>query len=433
MRAPMIIYEHLSVATRVLQFKGTVWQDCQYHLVMVTFVSLAVQEALWAKDIGTMPFTNELLEKPRYDVNIIAWQIFMFPLGFLLGLRSNQAYGRYLDGIENYKNLLNAAADLCRQTAYIKSEAGEYSPVAAGDDPAEGQTSCDDPAKEVFIRHALAFLAAVRQDLRNMRLPSEDEKDMLADLRLHVTSKELQYLYSSGIYDEDVNSPLIIGRWLTMDLARVVDRIEIPTLIAAMEDSIRRMISSYRGIDMLSSHPAPWPYTHLAQIFLIFWVYTLPVCLVPLYGYLTLAIMPVVALTLFGLDAVAREIQDPFGFDENDLNIQGYENMLIDDLDTMLDGPLVLTGIASVTGSSVGDKNSLKAETVVRENLMALSHFPWRAHGEYADSELKKLAQKKNNAKRRVQKMSEISIHEASSSHSNIAAGAAIDVGSRDV
>ena len=40
----------------------------------------------------------------------------MFPLGFLLGLRSNQAYGRYLEGISHYTDLVRSAADLCRQT-----------------------------------------------------------------------------------------------------------------------------------------------------------------------------------------------------------------------------------------------------------------------------------------------------------------------------
>ena len=58
-------------------------------------------------------------------------------------------------------------------------------------------------------------------------------------------------------------------------------------------------------------------YTHLTQIFLTFWVYSLPLCLIPLYSYATVLIMPLVTFVLFGMDAVAREIQDPFGFDEN--------------------------------------------------------------------------------------------------------------------
>jgi predicted membrane chloride channel (bestrophin family) len=37
---------------------------------------------------------------------------------------------------------------------------------------------------------------------------------------------------------------------------------------------------------------------------------------------------------------VAREVQDPFGFDENDLNVQGYEISTIENVSVMINGPL---------------------------------------------------------------------------------------------
>jgi predicted membrane chloride channel (bestrophin family) len=37
---------------------------------------------------------------------------------------------------------------------------------------------------------------------------------------------------------------------------------------------------------------------------------------------------------------VAREVQDPFGFDENDLNVQGYEISTIENVRVMINGPL---------------------------------------------------------------------------------------------
>ena len=55
----------------------------------------------------------------------------------------------------------------------------------------------------------------------------------------------------------------------------------------------------------------------------------------------------------------AREIQDPFGFDENDLNIQGYENVLIDDIDTVVDGRLRLD---NVDGMEAPGNEELTAE-----------------------------------------------------------------------
>ena len=49
-----------------------------------------------------------------------------------------------------------------------------------------------------------------------------------------------------------------------------------------MEGNIGKMVTAYRGITKISTHPIPWPYTHLAQLFLTCWVYSLPICLVPI-------------------------------------------------------------------------------------------------------------------------------------------------------
>lgn len=43
--------------------------------------------------------------------------------------------------------------------------------------------------------------------------------------------------------------------------------------------------AQYFDIEKISDHPVPWPYTHLTQFFLVIWVYTLPICLVPTYGF----------------------------------------------------------------------------------------------------------------------------------------------------
>jgi hypothetical protein len=41
-----------------------------------------------------------------------------------------------------------------------------------GSHPRAGQASCDDPARADIMRHCIAFLAAVRQDLRLERVRS---------------------------------------------------------------------------------------------------------------------------------------------------------------------------------------------------------------------------------------------------------------------
>ena len=97
----------------------------------------------------------------------------------------------------------------------------------------------------------------------------------------------------------------------------------------------------------------------------------------------------------------AREIQDPFGFDENDLNIQGYENVLIDDIDTVVDGRLRLD---NVDGMEAPGNEELTAETETKENLFALNPIPWKVDGKFEDARLKALARKKAQNSARLTK-----------------------------
>lgn len=64
---------------------------------------------------------------------------------------------------------VRGAGELCRQTiSYVKYD-GQYRNPVPGSEPPEGETDCDDPDKERIFRHVFAFLAAVRQDIRNRR------------------------------------------------------------------------------------------------------------------------------------------------------------------------------------------------------------------------------------------------------------------------
>ena len=87
----------------------------------------------------------------------------------------------------------------------------------------------------------------------------------------------------------------------------------------------------------------------------------------------------------------------------SDLNIQGYENILIDDLDTVLDGRLRLDG---VDGMEAPDNEELTAQTEDRENYYALTGVPWRTEGRFSDTHLASIARKKSAAHTRISKSS---------------------------
>ena len=177
----MISYRHLTVCQRIVQWRGTVWRDVAVHFVLTTVVTLLVHHVFYAERLlGLPPFIGgPALEEPRAQVSDLAWRVFMFPLSFLLALRSNQAFERYLEGVSHYTDLNCAMTELCRQTTYIRTEEGSFDLPEPGTQPREGQASCDDEAKQRIIRHCVAFATATRQDIRNMRLPPTQSHEEL--------------------------------------------------------------------------------------------------------------------------------------------------------------------------------------------------------------------------------------------------------------
>ena len=248
----MIIYEHLTVCSRLLQWKGTVIPAAFSHLVvgqLMCGIAYYIHQGkpAWGPDLE--------------GVDPLAWQLLMFPLGFLLGLRSDQAYGRYQEGADRYVELVTAGSELCRQaSSYIKTD-GVYRNALAGTRPVlgSGNADCDDLDRVNIFRHVLAFVAAVRQDIRLKRVGIKSGTiDELLEQRMHLTTSELEYLHAAGVFDEGVNTPLVISRWLSHDIARVVDRVVSLQALCNHHSFLARTHATLRA-DRVSPHSSrPW-------------------------------------------------------------------------------------------------------------------------------------------------------------------------------
>ena len=171
----MIIYEHLPIVSRLIQWRGTVLVNTFANTVVVMMITAVV----WAIRAGKEDGPDWLPARTLYEApSPLAWQLLMLPLGFLLGLRSNQAFGRFVTGQECFTKLQRCSTELCRQaSSYIKMQDSEgswtYMNPPAGLSPSECEGLADDyedEAKQNIIRHVFAFMAAVRQDIRNRRL-----------------------------------------------------------------------------------------------------------------------------------------------------------------------------------------------------------------------------------------------------------------------
>jgi putative membrane protein len=89
--------------------------------------------------------------------------------------------------------------------------------------------------------------------------------------------------------------------------------------------------------------PLPFAYAHHIKAFLVVFAATAPFALVDTMEWATPAASAILAFALFGIDEIAVEIEDPFGYDANDLPLDAVGDTIardVGDIARLCDGPL---------------------------------------------------------------------------------------------
>eukprot|EP00933_Yihiella_yeosuensis_P020992 TRINITY_DN16725_c0_g1_i1.p1 TRINITY_DN16725_c0_g1~~TRINITY_DN16725_c0_g1_i1.p1 ORF type:complete len:587 (+),score=127.72 TRINITY_DN16725_c0_g1_i1:64-1824(+) len=94
----------------------------------------------------------------------------------------------------------------------------------------------------------------------------------------------------------------------------------------------------YEHITVIISTPIPFPYVHLCKVLLLCFLISTPLTMDAREGFVASVVMPtIVALALLGIDAIAIELENPFGDKANHLDIDSCISQLEDECMLMLD------------------------------------------------------------------------------------------------
>ncbi|KAI9265540.1 Bestrophin, RFP-TM, chloride channel-domain-containing protein [Helicostylum pulchrum] len=125
--------------------------------------------------------------------------------------------------------------------------------------------------------------------------------------------------------DSDLSLPLeILFRVaLYINQAKAAEKIE-STLVSVTTSSIDILVNSLTAFERIVHTPIPKAYNiHLKQA-VVMYIFFLPFALVDTVGWLVAPIVAIVSFTLFGIEAIGAEIENPFGYDDNDLPLNKY-------------------------------------------------------------------------------------------------------------
>ena len=161
-------------------------------------------------------------------------------------------------------------------------------------------------------------------------------------LRGEPVNRELEELMPSERYYKlkTMNHPpLEIAFWMGDYLQeqtkqKTINIYQLPTL----QELINNLVDNLGGCERILKTPIPLAYSiHLNQLLFLYCL-LLPFQLVDELGWWTGAVISLVSFTLFGIEAIGIEIENPFGYDANDLpldNICKTMRRNIEDLITL--------------------------------------------------------------------------------------------------
>lgn len=211
-------------------------------------------------------------------------------LGLLLVFRTNTAYDRFWEGRKAWGDIVNNVRNLAR---LILVSVNEICPE-------------DRKEKVAALRLIVAFAVATKLHLRSLPVNSELE-DLMLESR-YITLLTMNH------------PPLEIAFWIGDYLQKQCDTNRLNNYqLIAMQELINSMMDNLGACERILKTPIPFAYTiHLKQLLLLYCL-LLPFQLVENLGWATGIITAVISFTLFGIEAIGLEIENPFGFDENDL------------------------------------------------------------------------------------------------------------------
>ena len=87
----------------------------------------------------------------------------------------------------------------------------------------------------------------------------------------------------------------------------------------ALDSNISALVKSLGGCERIRRTPVPFAYAQHIKIFVVLFCYTVPFAMADSLHQYTWVAAGVLSFALFGIDEIGVEIEDPFGYDPNDL------------------------------------------------------------------------------------------------------------------
>jgi len=246
----------------------------------------------------------------KIQLNPGPFTLFGIALAIFFGFRNNVSYERFWEGRKLWGSLLNTSRSLTRQVQVLA-------------DPKEGNQQVNQ-----FVDLMISFIYALKHQLRHT--------DATADIS-RISGSILAVKLKPAIYKPAM---LIreMGSWIReLRLNGKLDSIQV----ASLDQNLNELSNILGGCERIASTPIPYTYKVLLHRTVYIYCFLLPFGFVDSLGWMMPIIVVFIAYTFVALEAVADELEDPFGFDPNDLALNSLCSMIENTLLELTDREII--------------------------------------------------------------------------------------------
>ncbi len=258
------------------------------HLLAILFSlkgSIAKRIALRSLLVTLLASVIVLIETlhPAYfsKVNATPFTLLGLSLSIFMSFRNNACYDRWWEGRKQLGQMIIEVRSLIRETQVLK----------------------DANEREGLLRELCGFAHG-----------------LIARLRLE---DEARAIAAWTDVSHDLQHPNLSDRLLQRIGARCSRLAEDGQIsewrYTQLETRLVRLSQVQASCERIKSTPLPFPYTLLLHRTIYLFCILLPFAMAEPLGWLTPVFTAIVSYTFFGLDEIGDDLEDPFGFDENDL------------------------------------------------------------------------------------------------------------------
>jgi putative membrane protein len=284
----MIIRPHLHWFRMLLAWRGSVLPRLLPRLFLIFCISIV---AVAAHD-HLLPLSLNLNTTAPFSLIGIALAVF-------LGFRNNASYDRWWEARKLWGQLLNESRSLSRQVLTL-------------------------PARQIQkeeLDEFFAALGALPHALRHQLRRGDPRGDLAARLPAALAERVLASRY------QPATLLLFLGEWLQRQArAGAFD----PMSVNAIDRNLNGLSDVIGGCERIASTPLPFAYSVMIHRTVYFFCASLPFGLVDSIGIFTPVFAVFVAYAFMAHEAIASQIEEPFGTDDNDLALNTMSAMIED-------------------------------------------------------------------------------------------------------